>query len=185
MTADSDPGPDGPPRAALIAALTLAVGAIATILGVATTRHNHLEPVTVPAVPAPAASGRSCAALIAALPDELGEFRHATIADPAPEGARAWRSRAGTQPVVLRCGLERPDDFVIGSPIQVVDRVQWFEVAAQSGGEADGSTWYTVDRPVYVSLALPTGSGPTPIQDLSAVIDATIPPVPIDPRRFR
>jgi Protein of unknown function (DUF3515) len=84
--------------------------------------------------------------------------------------------------VVLRCGLDRPDDFVVGAPIQAVDRVQWFEVNAQSPGE-NRSTWYTVDRPVYVALTLPSGSGPTPIQQLSEVIDRTLVAVPINPAR--
>jgi hypothetical protein len=89
--------------------------------------------------------------------------------------------------VVLRCGLDRPADFVVGSPIQVVDRVQWFEVVAQqqSAGDTGRSTWYTVDRPVYVALTLPSGSGPTPIQELSEVIDRTIAAVPINPAQAR
>jgi hypothetical protein len=85
--------------------------------------------------------------------------------------------------VVLRCGLDRPAEFVVGSPIQVVDGVQWFQVSAgqQSGGDAGLSTWYTVDRPVYVALTLPSGSGPTPIQQISEVINRAIAAVPIDP----
>jgi hypothetical protein len=43
------------------------------------------------------------------------------------------------------------------------------------------STWYTVDRPVYVALTLPPGSGPTPIQQLSELIDYTMQAVPISP----
>ncbi|BCO37015.1 hypothetical protein MHEC_34480 [Mycobacterium heckeshornense] len=83
---------------------------------------------------------------------------------------------------MLRCGLNRPPDFVVGSPIQVVDRVQWFqEMDTQAGGQAGRSTWYTVDRPVYVALTLPPGSGATPIQELSEVIDRTIAAVPIAP----
>jgi hypothetical protein len=63
--------------------------------------------------------------------------------------------------------------------------VQWFEVAAerQSASDAGRSTWYTVDRSVYLALTLPSGSGPTPIQQLSEVIDHTIAAVPIDPAR--
>jgi hypothetical protein len=78
--------------------------------------------------------------------------------------------------VVLRCGLERPTDFVVGSAIQMVDRVQWFEVR-----QDQRSTWYAVDRPVYVALTLPPGSGPTPIQQLSELIDRIMPAQPINP----
>lgn len=100
-------------------------------------------------------------------------------------GATAWRTGPNSTPVILRCGLDRPAEFVVGSAIQVVDRVQWFQVAAQNPDEPGRSTWYTVDRPVYVALTLPSGSGPTAIQELSDVIDHTIPAVPIDPAPAR
>ena len=189
MTTDSDTGSDtdlgGPPRAAMIAAVALAVAAIGAILVIAATREAPPQPVAIPAVPAPQAADAACRALADALPQRLGNYQRAPVAHPAPQGAAAWRAGPDGQPVVLRCGLDRPADFVVGSPIQVVDRVQWFEVAAQqqSAGDAGRSTWYTVDRPVYVALTLPSGSGPTPIQQLSEVIDHTIAAVPIDPAR--
>jgi hypothetical protein len=175
----------GPPRAVLIAAVVVAVVAIGVVLVIAATRAAPPRPVALPAVPAPHADSSACRALSAALPQRLGDYQRAQLAQPAPAGATAWRAGSGSEPVVLRCGLDRPADFVVGSAIQVVDRVQWFEVASeqQSAGDAGRSTWYTVDRPVYVALTLPSGSGPTPIQQLSGVIDHTIAAVPIDPAR--
>jgi hypothetical protein len=38
---------------------------------------------------------------------------------------------------------------------------------------------------VYVALTLPSGSGPTPIQELSEVIDRTMGAVPINPQPAR
>jgi hypothetical protein len=38
---------------------------------------------------------------------------------------------------------------------------------------------------VYVALTLPSGSGPTPIQQLSELIDHTIAAVPINPAPAR
>jgi Protein of unknown function (DUF3515) len=182
VTGDSD----GPPRVVMIAAIVLAVAAIGVILVVAATREAPPQPVALPPVPAPQAANSACRALEQALPPRLGDYQRAPLAQPAPEGATAWRARPDSEPVVLRCGLDRPSDFVVGSPIQVVDRVQWFQVASndqapQSAGDSGRSTWYTVDRPVYVALTLPTGSGPTPIQELSDVIDHTIAAVPINP----
>lgn len=87
----------------------------------------------------------------------------------------AWTAGADGS-VVLRCGLDRPADFVVGSPIQVVDQVQWFEVR-----EGERATWYAVDRPVYLALTLPRGSGPTPIQELSDLIADRVDAVPIRP----
>jgi Protein of unknown function (DUF3515) len=170
------PDSDGPSRTVLIAGLVLAVGAIGVILAIAATRHPPLQPVAIAAVPAPRAQDPACLALLQALPQRLGDYQRAPIAQPAPAGAAGWRAASDTEPVVLRCGLDRPTDFVVGSPIQLVDRVQWFEVR-----QDDRSTWYTVDRPAYVALTLPPGSGPTPIQQLSELIDRTMPTVPIRP----
>ncbi|BCQ09896.1 DUF3515 domain-containing protein [Mycobacterium heckeshornense] len=175
-------GSDGPPRALLIAALLLTVVVIGIMLAIAATRHPPQQPVAIPAVAAPRADDPACRALLQALPQWLGDYQRAPAAQPAPPGAAAWRARSTAEPVVLRCGLNRPPDFVVGSPIQVVDRVQWFqEMDTQAGGQAGRSTWYTVDRPVYVALTLPPGSGATPIQELSEVIDRTIAAVPIAP----
>lgn len=183
---DTDTGADndlGPPRAVLIAAVVLAVVAIGVILAIAATRQAPPPPVALPAAPAPHAADAPCRALAGALPQRLGNYQRTTLVQPAPEGAAAWRAGPDGEPVVLRCGLDRPGEFVVGSPIQVVDRVQWFEVAAgqQSAGDPGRSTWYAVDRPVYVALTLPSGSGPAPIQQLSDVIDRTIAAVPINP----
>lgn len=173
---------DGPPRALMIAALVIAVGAVGAVLAIAATRHTPPPPVAIPAFPAPQAQSPPCRALLQALPQQLGDYGRAPAAQPVPPGSAAWRAAADDEPVLLRCGLDRPSAFVVGAPIQVVDRVQWFEESGLgSGGEAGRSTWYTVDRPVYVALTLPAGSGPTPIQQISGLIDRTLPVVPINP----
>ena len=169
----------GPPRAALIAALVVSVGTIGVILAIAATRHR-IAPAVIAAVPAPQAHDPACQQLTNALPQRLGDYVRAQVVQPAPTGAAAWQPAGAGDPVVLRCGLERPSDFVVGSPIQVVDRVQWFEVS-----QDQRSTWYTVDRAVYVALTLPPGSGPTPIQQLSELIDRVVPARPVDPARDR
>lgn len=170
----------GPPRAVLIAALVLAIGVVGVVLAIAATRHPPLQVVAIPTVPAPRAQDPACRALVDALPQRLGDYQRAPIAQPTPPATAAWRSASDSDPVVLRCGLDRPTDFAVGSPIQLVDRVQWFEAR-----EGDRSTWYTVDRPVYVALTLPSGSGPTPIQQLSDLIDHAMPAVPINPSSAR
>jgi hypothetical protein len=171
---------DGPPRALMIAAIVVAAGAIIGILVFAALRQAPPEqrPVAIASVPAPKAGSAECRALLDALPQQLGDYRRAAAAEPAPAGAAAWT--ADGEPVILRCGLDRPAEFVIGSPIQVVDAVQWFELADQGR-----STWFAVDRPVYVALTLPQGSGPTPIQTVSEVIAKSLPAKPIDPAPVR
>jgi hypothetical protein len=173
---------DGPPRALLIVALVLAIGALGVILAIAATRHPPLQPVAIAPVPAPRAQDPACRPLLEALPQRLGAYQRAPTAPPTPAGTAAWRADGDSAPVVLRCGLDRPSDFVVGSPIQLVDQVQWFKAAdPPSAGDDGRSTWYTVDRTVCVALTLPSGSGPTPIQQLSDLINRTMTAVPISP----
>lgn len=163
---------------ALIVALAVAVAAVGAALAVAAAHHpgsRPAEPVRVAAVPAPHADSADCRAVLDALPQQLGDYQRAELAAPAPQGAAAWTADDG-EAVVLRCGLDRPADFVVGSPIQVVDHVQWFAVR-----EGDRATWYVVDRTFYLALTLPPGSGPTPIQELSDLIADTVDAVPIRP----
>jgi hypothetical protein len=177
---------DGPPRGLLIAAIVVAVGAIIGILVVATLRQSPpgQRPVAIASVPAPKGDSAECRALLGALPEQLGDYRRAAAAQPAPQGAAAWT--AGGEPIILRCGLDRPAEFVVGSPLQVVDAVQWFRVGEAGAGNAPAadqgrSTWFAVDRPVYVALTLPQGSGPTPIQEISGFIAKSLPAKAIDP----
>jgi len=170
------PPDDGPPRVLLITALAIAVVAIAAVFAIAAARRTPPPPVVIAAVPAPQAEAPECQSLMATLPGELGDFRRADTAQPTPAGTAAWRNEDGS--VILRCGVDRPVEFVVGAPIQMVDDVQWFQLQDE---ESRRSTWLCVDRPVYLALTLPDGSGPTPIQIMSAVIDRTMPAIPIRP----
>jgi Protein of unknown function (DUF3515) len=188
---DAETG-DGPPRALMIAAIVVAAGAIIGILVFAALRQAPPEqrPVAIASVPAPKADSAECRALLDALPDELGDYRRAAAADPTPAGAAAWQTTPDGEPVILRCGLDRPGEFVVGSPVQVVDAVQWFRVGEAGAGSEPASdqgrsTWFAIDRPVYVALTLPQGSGPTPIQTISEVIAKSLPTKPIDPAPVR
>jgi hypothetical protein len=184
---------DGPPRALLIAAVVVAVSVLITVLGIAASHKQspEQEPVAISSVPAPQAGSGECRALMDGLPEQLGDFRRAPTVEPTPAGTAAWRGASDVEPIILRCGLERPVDFVVGAPLQVVDLVQWFRVGdtgAGQAGDADAgaaedtrSTWYAVDRPVYVALTLPAGSGPTPIQLISGQIARAMPEQPVEP----
>jgi hypothetical protein len=160
----------------LIAALTIAVAAVGTILAIAANRNPAPTPVAIAAVPAPAAHAAECRALLATLPDSLGDLQRADTAEPTPAGAAAWRGDG--EPVILRCGLERPAEFVVGRPIQMVDEVGWFRI---DDSDTQRSTWVSVDRPVYIALTLPADSGPTPIQTMSGAIARAMPALPVRP----
>lgn len=177
---------DSPPRAALIAALVVAVGGLVAVLVVAAVlqRTPEPQPVAIAGIPAPLAESPDCRALVGALPDQLGDYRRAPLVDPAPPGSAAWqREQPGSEALILRCGLDRPAEFVAGAPVQVVDAVEWFRLG-ETGSDAaaeERSTWFAVDRPVYVALTIPADSGPAPIQTLSKVIADTLQAKPADP----
>ncbi|MDT5107226.1 MAG: hypothetical protein QOI25_4739 [Mycobacterium sp.] len=175
-------GGDGPPRGVLVAAVIVAVAAVIGVLVFATIRQKPegQRPVAIASVPAPDADGEACRALLAALPDRLGDYQRAPAAEPAPVGAAAWQADPDAEPLILRCGVDQPVDFVAGTPIQVVDDVDWFHI-----GDEGRSTWIAVDRPVYVALTLPDGSGPTPIQLISAAVAKAMPAVPVNPGPVR
>jgi hypothetical protein len=160
---------DDPPRALLIVAVGVAVAAAAAVLVIAALRSKppQQQPLVIPAVPAPQADSPECATL------------RGTPAAPVPPATAAWRS-GDTEPIVLRCGVGQPADFVVGAPIQIVNTVQWFRVIEQGTGR---STWFVVDRPVNVALTLPQGTGATPLQEVSDLVAAKLPAVPIRPGR--
>jgi hypothetical protein len=167
---------DGPPRALVIAALALAVLGLGAILTLAAMRRPRVPPVAIAAVPAPAAQAPQCQALLAALPDSLGDLPRAETAQPTPAGTAAWRGDG--DPVILRCGLDRPAEFVVGAPLQMVGDVSWFRL---DDADTRRSTWVSVDRSVYIALTLPADSGPTPIQTMSEAIARAMPVLPIRP----
>lgn len=136
---------------------------------------NPTGPVLLVPVDAPRAGSPECAALLRKLPATLANGRSPLparrLAQPAPPATAAW---GHGQPVVLRCGIERPPELTPTSELLDVNGVQWLRVSA------DGlTTWYAVDRPVVVALTLPGGVGTGPIQDVSDSIVATLPAKPV------
>ncbi|MFC8042310.1 DUF3515 domain-containing protein [Nocardia sp. NPDC057353] len=158
--------------------VTLIVGILVAAF-IAARAPVEREPLAIGPVPAPQAEGPECTALLTALPADLADYRRAELVDPVPPGTRAWqREDPATEPIVLRCGLDRPLEFNRASPLQVVNRVQWFEIRDPA---ASGSTWFAVDRGTYIGFTVPDGSGPTPLQAVSDAITATMPERPLDP----
>ena len=171
---------DGPPRWLLITGIAVSTAAVAVVLAIAVSHRSAPDRALVIAPQsAPQAVSPQCRALTGALPGRLGDYQRATVAAPVPPGTVAWRSDSGGRPVVLRCGVDRPADFVVGAPIQVVDAVQWWR--KDPGSPADDATWIAVDRGVFIALTLPAGSGPAPIQQVSDAVAATLPAVAISP----
>jgi hypothetical protein len=134
-------------------------------------------PLLLVPVAAPQAGSAQCAALSRVLPATLANgdtpLHRRPLADPAPLAAAAWGGTTG-DPVVLRCGIERPPELTRTSELLGVSGVQWFRVA----GDAS-ATWYAVDRGATIALTLPDGLNTGPIQDVSTAIGTAIPAVPV------
>lgn len=177
---DSEPPRHHPALIALAVGLPVALVIGIIVAAVIASRTSGQEPVALTTVPAPQANSPECTRLIAALPDDLGGYSVAELVEPAPPATQAWTGEDSDDRVVLRCGLDRPLEFDAAAALQLVDGVQWFQVT-DPGGESASSTWYVVDRGVYIAVTVPPNSGPTPIQQLSDTIATTLPEQPIDP----
>lgn len=165
------------PRPLLVVLIALPVVLVAgVLLAAAVVRDRQPGPLRLAEVPAPQSGSADCTRLLAALPGELdggeqGPLPRRPLVAPAPQGAAAW----GDPPVVLRCGLDRPDQLTTSSRLLSISGVQFLELAAP-----DSALWTVVDRPVYVAVSLPPDSGSAPVQQLAELIGTTLPPRPPD-----
>lgn len=119
------------------------------------------EPEPTPALPRPLlVVAVGLPALLAAGVAAAGLFFGAGVKDDPV----AWGD-AEHDPVVLRCGLDRPAELKPDSQLRSISDVQWIEVS-----EGGSTTWFVVDRPVYVALTVPSDSGTGPLQDVSTTV---------------
>jgi hypothetical protein len=155
-----------------IALPVIAIVAVVVLAAVVNSRpvSDVTDPLPVSSVEAPGATTASCTALVAALPDPLGQLPRRQLAqgdDPLLAGVAAW----GEPAVVLRCGVPTPAELTCAAPVQVVNGVTWLLL-----GGAGATTYLAVDRAVRVALTVPdsiTSTGPW--QEISNLIGATLP----------
>ena len=121
-------------------------------------------PVALVPVDAPQAGSAACTTLLGALPADLTSgsamLHRLPLAQPAPPATAAWGD--GGDPVVLRCGLNRPPELTPTAELRVISGVKWLPI---QGDRA--TTWYLVDHPVYVALTVPAGTGTGVLQGIS------------------
>ncbi len=72
-----------PALIATAVALPVALVVAVLVIAVMSNRHATREPLALGSVPAPAAAGQACTALLPALPDKLGDYTRAELAQPA------------------------------------------------------------------------------------------------------
>jgi hypothetical protein len=157
---------------ALAVALAVAVAVFALTKGSETPSAGPLPLVPVPA---PAAGSPPCTTLLGAVPTELTsngvQLKVRSLADPAPPATIAWGDQ---DPLVLRCGLDRPPELTPTAALRRVNGVQWLQVPGEGA-----STWYVVDREVYSALTVPDSAGTGPLQQISDTVAAKLPAKPL------
>lgn len=171
-----------PPRKVLIAAVALAVALVAGVGAVGLFGRDagsdtdgdaqaggDTGPLPLVSIPAPEAGSDACRRMLEAVPEELTSsgrtLERRELAEPAPPAAAAW---GRDNPVVLRCGLDRPPELTRTSSLRQINGVQWLHVPDESGPSA---TWYVVDRPVHLALTVPEGTGTGTLQRMSDLAD--------------
>lgn len=170
-----------PPRRYIVIAAVIALALAVVIAVLSLMNRSQPEPspdngpLGLVPVSAPQANSPECAALIPALPAQLlsngATLNRRVIAEPAPPATVAW---GAPDAIVLRCGLDRPAELTPTSELRVVSGVQWLVVEGQGA-----SSWYVVDRNVYVALTVPDSSGTGPLQTISDTVAKTLKPMPL------
>jgi len=146
----------------------LAIG-VAVVLGLIKQADPVLAtgPVPVAPVAQPGADTAACRAFMLALPADLGTFRGRAVDGGGP-GVAAW----GDPPVILRCGLETPEDLTCSSSLIQVNKVSWLVLTASG---LDQTTYLAVDRSVRIAVTAPDGTSPDAIGQISDVVAAALP----------
>jgi hypothetical protein len=168
-----------PPRRLIVLAAVIAVAFAVAVAVLGLLNRGSEQPGSGPlalvGVSAPQAGAPECTKLVGALPAQLisngAQLSRRTLAQPAPPATAAW---GDPDPIVLRCGLDRPPELVPDSQLRVVSGVQWLPVEGQGS-----STWYIVDRAVYLALTVPDSAGTGPLQQVSDTVAAQLPAVPL------
>jgi Protein of unknown function (DUF3515) len=108
-------------------------------------------PVEVDPPQLTSASAEQCEDLVKALPDAVAEQDGREVS-PIDAAAAAW---GDDPPIVLRCGVPKPEALQPDSPCFVVNDVGWF-----AEEQPDGVTFTTIGRSTYVEVNVPDDYGP-------------------------
>ncbi|WP_059035005.1 DUF3515 domain-containing protein [Gordonia desulfuricans] len=174
---DQTPSPDSPsgPRLspALIATLiTIPVMVIVGFITFAALKADQDESTPVDGYAAASTVDDQCAQFLAGLPGSFEGFGSKSV-----DGDRAIWSADEGDPIVVRCGVDRPSGLAPDSRLQAVNNVQWFITDTEEGR---GQAYVCVDHRPYVALWVPVSAGNASITAVSTAIGSTLSPGPLD-----
>jgi hypothetical protein len=114
----------------------------------------------VDAYPTEPGTSVDCKALFADAPRTVAGEDSILVKD---DNAVAW----GAPAIILRCGVEKPDDLTISSPCYPVGDVDWFAETT-----SDGYLFTTIGRTFFVSVEVPKEYDPASeaLADLAGAI---------------
>lgn len=107
-------------------------------------------------------AAQRCGELMDNLPETFGsdpEYTSASVADTQLPGdtSAAWTA-AGTEPVVMRCGVTPPENYEPGAVLNQVNDIPWFEDTTLTNGTTS-STWFALGRDTDIAVTVPQQSG--------------------------
>lgn len=156
----------------VLAALGLVV--VALVVAVVLAKHKQANPVAINAplpisdgVGQPGADTAACKALMPVLPQTVDDLPRRTLEGQVTAVA-AW----GDPAVILRCGIDSPQELTCSAALVQINGVSWLQLT-EAG--LDTTTYLAADRSVRIAVTLPTATGTGAIGRLSEVIAATLP----------
>ena len=152
---------------AALTVVVLAIGAAVT-LGVINKNNPVVStgPLPVATVGQPAADSAACKTLMPQLPSTLAGAPRRTL-EGGGDGIAAW----GDPAVILRCGMETPQELTCSSELSEINGVKWLPLSDDGSGE---TTFLAADRTVRIAVTIPSGTGTSAMGDLSSIVGTTL-----------
>ena len=162
--------------AALIAGGITAAIIASNLSGISDDGNNNsgmLSSVTVKELPG---TEDKCANLIDGLPEKVDDRVQRSV--KGHPGSLAW----GQPPIVLVCGVDKPADYKATAQLTQVNGVTWFVKtdtdATAYGLPGKNTVWTTMDREVYVAVAVPNAvPGSAAIAPISTTVAQRLPSI--------
>ena len=138
----------------------------AEIDGATPVRPEDLPVLPLDVPPVTPEAEASCPVVMGKLPLELAGQPSRRVQSDTPY-VYAW----GDPPVVLTCGVDRPDGWVATASGIQINGVLWHVDTS----DPDTTVWTAVDRPVYVEIRLPAGVDSAPVTALTVPLAEALP----------
>lgn len=151
---------------ALLVIIQLSLREVGTLAPLPSLAQRSLSVIDVQTPAVPPDVEAACTSLITTLPLSLDGAQSRPVRSTLPT-AYAW----GEDPTVLRCGIPRPETYLVGVSTLAISEVEWFFETATAG-----TTYTAVDRGVYVEVSVPSSSdGGATLAILAPLIVAALP----------